>query len=251
MHLEKSKLIRLVLCLLILGCPCFGALAFDAASSGTPSTGSAVTWTHTVSGSNTICIVGIAYKYSAATSISSVTVGGSAATHVAGADADNGVNSKSEIWISFCPAGVNSITVTPGANITSLIPGVISLTGAAQSGQPDNSANTNSSASVTSISKAITVNTANSWIVDTLRVGSSPTSVTPGGGATTRWNASEGANDQGFSSTNGPMAAGSQTDSWSWTNATSGVALSIVSVAPASGSAACGRPIALTGVGCR
>jgi hypothetical protein len=84
------------------------------------------------------------------------------------------------------------------------------------------------------------------WVVDVLRIGSSPTLVTTLGvaPAQTERASALGANTQLWASAEGPVTPpGAYSDGWTWTSVTANAALSVAVFKPLSGLADAGMPL--------
>ena len=111
------------------------AIAVDNTSNGTDSNSSELTVAHTVTSiaGGGILVVTIQVTDSSDTDrvISTVTHNGETCTHLSGADADDGVEARTEIWYRENPTtgGTPNIVVTAADKCTDLTLGAISLTG--------------------------------------------------------------------------------------------------------------------------
>lgn len=161
-------------------------IAFDTAGSvvqNTTATG--FTWSHTVSGSNRVLIVGVSIRNKQGETVSNVTYAGTPLTFVAARD--NETSARIEIWQLVAPAvGTDNVVVTMSAP-AKIIGGAISLTGVDQTTPIAGSA----FAAGSSKSPSLTLNAVptKNWVVDALAFRSSGTSTptaTPGGGQVQR-----------------------------------------------------------------
>lgn len=202
--------------------PYLFAIAFDVANAQANTTTSPKTYSHTVTGSNNIILIGnqnvpgttdlntaVTYNAVSATFLNYVTQG-------AGCNAD--------LWQLTGPAtGANTVSVTFTSTNLDVISA--SYSGAKQSGQPD-ATNTTTQASGTSITTTVTTVAANCWIVG--RASNGSTAPTAGTGATARAN-NAGAGGLWIDS-NGPLSAGA--NSLSVTGVSTGMVLNLASIAP-------------------
>lgn len=211
-------------------------LAFDnSTNSFSYPPASSFSWSHTCTGTNLILIVGVSYIDTAGTpaSVSSITYNSVGLTKVR---RDVGLNSNfSEIWILVAPAtGSHTILVTlTSAPTIALGGGADSLTGAAQSGQPDASNGATSSSGQPSV--IVTTVTNKDWILDTVTDNADDHSaVSPSGSQVARWAIelpSSGTNRGSYGSTLGPVTPAGAT-TMAWTGVTSAWVQSGVAIAP-------------------
>lgn len=144
------------------------AIAFDNSSIGTGS-GTTVTFSHTVAGSNTILFVGVCSRNTgfvqSADVVTGVTYNGVAMTQITKVNVQ--VYEYIYLFYLLAPAaGTNSIIVSRGAPVSggiNLIGLSSSYTGVQQSGQPDSS-NTNGTGGFTT-SVGLTTVANNCWVV--------------------------------------------------------------------------------------
>ncbi len=181
------------------------AIAFDNVTKSVFTT----TFNHTVTGSDTILLVGISISDSnpARRFVGGVTYNGVAMTEIN--HADSGGSIYAGLWILVNPAtGSNSVAVSATCDYISI--GAISLTGARQSTQPDNSgiATANSSGP----SKAITPVASNTWIVSVL---GAQAIITTTGTQTEKWNDNNSGTRNGAGGVQGPLAIASTNSTWS------------------------------------
>ena len=209
------------------------AIAFDNANSSKVTGASSITFSKTNTGSNLILAVGVAITDAtlADRTVSGITYNAVALTKIRSDDDTTAPAGRSEMWYLVNPAtGANNVVVTMGGTNTVLAAGAISLTGAAQTGQPD--ANNGAVGANNTPTVNVTTVADNSWVVDVIRV-VTPTVSTAGAGQTERWeqNASDDDN-HAAGSTEGPKTpAGSVT--MSWTTEYKSWAISAASFSPA------------------
>lgn len=141
------------------------ALAFDASAVGhlAASGGASLTFSHTCTGSNLILFVGFGVE-SATDVVTGVTYNNVAMTQVPNSPQANGVpNEFTYLFYLINPAtGANNVVISlsaqPQVNAVSA-----SYTGAAQSGQPDNS--NKKTVNATSVNNSLTTVADNCWVV--------------------------------------------------------------------------------------
>jgi len=181
------------------------AIAFDAVSDGSGATsGDKFSITHTASGSNRIAIIGIAIHDSndANRPVVAVTYDSESCTKIDSEDTGSGTSERAELWYIVDPNTTSGATVeveTTGSCANVSI-GCITLTGVAQSGQPDayNSANgssDDSEASVTTVADQC-------WVVDAMA--SEPNITSEDEDGTLRWEEEPETYRTGAGATSGP-----------------------------------------------
>ena len=228
------------------------AIAFDATSSITWNTAipTSKTWSHTCTGSDLVLIVGIAHEDTtdADRGCSGITYNGVALTKIR-TDDNLGDNITSELWYLLGPAtGANNIVATFNGGVDDGDCMAISLTGVAQSGQPD-AQNGATASNVTSISVDVTTVADNCWVVDAFIRGDGTTGNTVGAGQTARVNETFSLAGAGMSHEGPKTPAGVVT--MSWTRNTSGSpdwAISAASFKPVAAAAGT-YPGMMTGTG--
>lgn len=123
-----------VIVILALAGPSWAAITFDSASSGEGTTSES--YSHTIASDANIIIICNAVRRSsggAAQPASAVTVGGDAATLLAGVTSSNNVM-RAELWYKLAPlTGARTIAVTQDATTTYSVVGSMSFKGVAQS----------------------------------------------------------------------------------------------------------------------
>lgn len=157
-------------------------IAFDTGGSVVQnSTAPSFTWSHTVSGSNRILVVGVSIRNQQNETASSVTYAGTPLTFVGARS--NETSARVEIWyMKAPPTGANNVVVTLSAP-AKIVGGAISLTGVDQTTPIAVSAFTAGS----STKPTLTLNdvATSAWVIDVLAFRSTGTSgptATPGGG---------------------------------------------------------------------
>lgn len=223
------------------------AIAFDAKAESSV-TSTSLTYSHTCTGSNLILWVGVVTYGNALDHVTGVTYNGVAMTRTT-----NGFNNNSAsgpaVYLYYLvnpSTGANNVVIS--VDSSRLIIGLsASYTGAAQSGQPDNSA-TNQTASGTSLSVSLTTVADNCWLVGMMDVNNG-TALTAGANTTLRQqDTTSGQNSNGLFDSNGAKTpAGSYSLACSWTSAQR-AAMCIASFSPA-GAAATTHSLPLLGVG--
>ncbi|RJQ29696.1 hypothetical protein C4571_00995 [Candidatus Parcubacteria bacterium] len=217
---------------LFIGVPgSLAAIAFDASSTASWSSGSSFSWSHTIMGSNPLLVVGTCDALAGA-SVSSVTwsLGSLSLTKIR---TDTDV-SESQLW--RVPVGTSTGAGTVTVNLDATPSGgtgkavAVSLTGVNQISPDDANNGTSTPGSVSSLSQSITTTVHNAAIVDHLCIGSGVT-ITMG----TQTNRVKRHNDgqEAVSTVIPKTLAGSQTMDWSWSGGTRRGGLSIASFKPA------------------
>ncbi|MFQ5858700.1 MAG: hypothetical protein ACE5LU_24120 [Anaerolineae bacterium] len=157
-------------------------IAFDAAGSVVQnSTAASFTWSHTVSGSNRMLVVGVSIRNQQNETVSGVTYAGTPLTFVG--TRSNETSARIEIWQLVAPAvGTDNVVVTLSAP-AKIIGGAISLTGVDQTTPIAASAFTAGSSTNPTINLSNVATSA--WVIDAMAFRSTGTSgptATPGGG---------------------------------------------------------------------
>lgn len=217
------------------------AIAFDVATNSGSKTASPLSWSHTTgAGSNLLLVIGVGLRMTEGTVVSGITISPNdgTVTNIAGATADEGTFHRTELWyvVGIQPNTTYTIEVTLSGAFTEAVCTSISLTGCAQSGQPDASAATFSSGAAT-LSQAIVTVANNAWVTDILTVRAGSSNFAPSGTSPTQTERTgfDGTDTDSHASTAGPVTpAASYTDGWTWTQS-GRCALSIASFAPAGG----------------
>jgi len=215
-----------------------GAILASATSTSSCINCASLTFAHTVSGSNTLLVVGagLVDVNIGAKVITGVTYNSVALTKVR-ADEYEGtdVTVNGEIWYLIAPAdGSNNIVFSFTNGTDSFLGGGLTITGAKQSGQPDAHVGTTGANSTTATDDITTV-ADNSIIFDNLVHSEDSNGTTAGAGQTKQWDIKRGTfNDAHSASVETATTAGAYTMSWSELDSNGqGHALSLVSFAPA------------------
>lgn len=139
------------------------AIAYSATTSGSGS-GTSVTYSHTVSGSDTILFVSAFAPYPSTGSTTGVTYAGVAMTKV---DSNKPqANWDYSLWYLVNPAaGANNVVCTSSTSVSGsfYMSMAVSYTGASQTGQPDASGKANGSS--TTLNQSVTTVADNSWVI--------------------------------------------------------------------------------------
>ena len=141
------------------------AIAFDSATRATTGTGTSLTFSHTVSGSNRILVVGVADNdATTGDTITGVTYNGVAMSRISGGYGTNTDGGTVFLYYLVAPAtGTHNVVVSCSSS-HSLSALAASYTGAAQTGQPDANTAQSTSAS-TSINISLTSVADKCWAV--------------------------------------------------------------------------------------
>lgn len=199
------------------------AIAFDAVSSGADNPTTALTYSHTCTGSNLILITYV-WVEDGADIVTGITYNSVAMTRVDTIQHSGGAK-RSYMYYLLNPAtGAHNVVVSTSAgdNVHSIS---ASYTGAKQSGQPDSS-NKTAQASGATLTLSTTVVASNCWLVS--GVGDSNGSAASTG-TTER---TSGAGVANIGDSNGVVGTGSQSMVWSPGNSGTEEAGIIVSIAP-------------------
>lgn len=136
------------------------AIAFDAANQGkATATNATVTYTHTITGTNTILLVGI-YNQNAG-GLTTVTIGGNNMTLI---DSQSDGNVSIAYLYYYIGAVTGTLTVTRGTTTNTLYVQSASYTGAKQSAQPDASTKGQNISGTSTMTGTLTVVANNSWL---------------------------------------------------------------------------------------
>jgi hypothetical protein len=158
-------------------------IAFDAATDGGNNGGgsNSLSFAHTCTGSDRILFVGIAGDVApfGADDITGVTYNGVAMEFVGKRFADELVSRGTYLYQLEAPASGSNNVVVSSTSAHYLLAGAVSYTGAAQSGQPDNSTTNLSADTATSLTTSLTTVADNCW---TALVINEATSGAPGAG---------------------------------------------------------------------
>lgn len=156
-----KRLLAVLLVLLAAVTPASAAIAFDAASTATLSTGTSLSWNHTTAGSDRLLVVGV--FGSSSDQLTGITYNSVAMTFC------GKVQVPGDRWIYFYflvgPAtGSNQITASWSASQDANSGIAASYTGVSATGQPD-SCDANGATGNGNVSPTTTVVTANSWVI--------------------------------------------------------------------------------------
>jgi len=234
----KGRSLLALMVLLLAVSPAWGQIAFDATSnSGAQGSTNPVTWSHTVSGSDTLLAVHIAQRGSGFPAAGGVTYNGVSLTS---AQQDGPISFiHSSIWYLANPAtGTNTVSVTFPSAPTRSVSGAVSLTGVDQSSPLD--ANNGSTGTGTTASVAVTTVADNAWVIGGVGVRTAASeTITVGAGETQDWNVLDTANGLragGSHTTAAVTPAGAHTMDWT-ISASLAWAISAASFKPAAGAA--------------
>jgi len=210
--------------------PAHGSIALDATSnSGLKSSVSSYSWSHTCSGADRLLVFGQSYNDGVSYySITNLTYNGVSLTQAQSNEGGDslGIFLGACVYFLIAPdTGSHTVSVTLNAVVYKVKGGVVSYTGAKQSGQPD--AHAGASGNSATISVNVTTVLDNCWVFDAAEGSHAITC-----GNTQRWNVTQaGGYCGGGADTNGPKTpAGSQT--MSWTQSTGYWCISAASFAP-------------------
>ncbi len=154
------KTLALLLCFLLMASPVWAAITYDATSGQSGEGTTSATHNVTVAAGSNIMIVCVAVRDSAGAvaSVSSVTVGGAAATFLVG-QSNSGSVVRVEMWYKLAPAtGTVSVVATGGAGTDFMVTGGLAFSGVAQSSTfntPASLQNSGTTVNVTSIASAV------------------------------------------------------------------------------------------------
>lgn len=190
------------------------AIAFDAASSNSGTTGTTLVWSHTCTGSNLVLVVGSEYLSLAdASNITGITYGAQSLTFIRKNRTDAG-NVNTELWYLIAPlTGPHDVTITWDVAPGGQEGGAVSLRGAKQSGQPD-AHNGVSQGSSAAPSVSVTTVADQCWLVDSMGWFGSTTTAAADAPQVERWNIPNISSRGGAGSTKGPVGIGATTMSW-------------------------------------
>lgn len=142
------------------------AVAYDATSKGTVGAGnSTLTFSHTITGANTILMVGVCLVQTNGAAISSATFNGVSMTAVYNY-APSGTRSLAYFYLINPAGGAHNIVVTLTGNTDIAFGAVgVSYNGVSQAAFPDSNNKVDSSAAVSSLSVSTTTVANNAWLV--------------------------------------------------------------------------------------
>jgi hypothetical protein len=224
------------------------ALAFDAVSlsnSNWTTTVSSVSWSHTFGATGNRIILIAIYTYSSALrTVSSVDVGGTAATRVDSITATlESANQCLELWyLDGSSSGSKTITVTLSGTTDFVKAQAVSYSGKTASGIAASAKTQNTSASTSSPTNNVNVPYSDCWLVGA-GYSRSPNAPTAGAGTTARSAVGQG---QIVGDSNGVVGTGNQTLAYSTTDSNKwpGVITAAISEANAGGAASVARSLA-------
>lgn len=202
------------------------AITADAATSASTAAATATTlsWSHTVSGSDRILIVGVSVNGN--TAVSTVTFAGTALTNIASANQGSSVSVS--LWYLVNPAaGTGTVTVTTSGSAR-FVAGAVSYTGVNQSSPLGTAVTDKGSASSASLT---TTSVANDLVVDLLahRGDLTTNPITPGAGQTARWNTRTTMDSATTGVTGGASekAGAAVTMTWTWPTSRAWAAIAV------------------------
>lgn len=138
------------------------AIALDTSNAGTSGTATSINWNHTVTGANTLVVIGVRSTSHPTDNVTSATCGGAAMTQAVAIAGDDFLRRCNSIWFKLGAApGVNNIVVngTPSDFISGMS---ASYTGVKQTAQPD--ATQTAIAGSSPVTGIITTVANNSWV---------------------------------------------------------------------------------------
>jgi hypothetical protein len=195
-------------------------IEFDFASSATTAVGqqTSLGWSHTVSGSNRILIVGVGIRKSSgsASSVSSITYNGVSLTKINHVQDSAGAGSRTELWYLLNPdTGTHYVNVTMGA-AKPFAAGAISFKGVHQASPLGSEAASTGSGTTASVSVSSSIGElvvdAVTSADDTLPI---PT-LTAGSGQTGHWSEELNSGSGHLGRTGGSQEAGAASVTMSW-----------------------------------
>jgi len=202
-----------ILLLLLLTRVAFGAIALDTAASNGSAGASPITWTHTVSGSNTILFVGLSMR-DRTTTISAVTFNSVAMTFLDSSIQSGQAHQSHLYYLTNPDAGAHTISISTSSSITRTGCS-ISFTGVNQSAPLGTQQKNSGDFTTTTVDVS---SAAGELVMDFIGVGGvTGLALTQGGGQTKQVEQAQGTTETGSISTE--AGAGTVTMSWSWTGA--------------------------------
>lgn len=230
--------------------PYLFAIAFDTASTGAyQSAATALTWNHTVSGSNTFMAAGL-YHQLANTNINAKTYAGVTLNQAQFNDGSSGAFATLILYYLVAPTtGTNAFNFTATTTSGEAYMGFgSSFSGAKQTGQPDSSNKDYTSSGISTITVNTTVVESDCWLVGIFDCGGADTTMAAGAGTTARYAPAGGYNVL-WGDSNGTVGTGSQGLTGQRGSGTSGMQGSVLSVAPVAAAAtASGSTLLMMGV---
>lgn len=226
--------VLLALLFVLVSAPAWAALAVDAVSSSACGACTSLSWSHTVSGSETVLVIGFSGYDTTPDVVTGVTYNGVAMTLIPSSSGTNGGHTVAFYGLIAPTTGTNTVVVSASGTMTDLGAGAVSFTGAHQT-TPFGTANT---ATGSSTAPSVNVSSAaDEIVVDTLSIIHNGT-LTVDGSQTQRWNAIGGF---GFIKYGGSTETGAASTPMSWSNSTSqDWAISAVPVKPSGAAGASG-----------
>ncbi len=202
-------------------------IAYDTGTSGSNNGASSLTVSHTAASGNNIAVAYV-WNQQVTDTITGVTYNGSTMTKVDAANTGTGTYASCFILPNVDTGTNDNVVASRSNSINAINMVVVTYTGAAQTGQPDNHT-TSSTAAATSLAGTLITVADNSWLLMGGRWGHGG-GVTAGANTTLRVD-SAGADVYAFDS-NGPISpAGSATVNSSWSG-TDGADACVISIAP-------------------
>lgn len=217
--------------------PYLFAIAFDTASEGAyQSAATALTWNHTVSGSNTFMAAGILHQL-ANTNINAKTYNSVTMTQAQFNDGSLGAFATLVLYYLVAPTtGTNAFNFTATTTSGEAYMGFgSSFSGAKQTGQPDSSNKDYTASGISTITVNTTVVASDCWLVGIFDCGGADTTMAAGAGTTARYAPSGGYNVL-WGDSNGTVSTGSQGLTGQRGSGTSGMQGSVLSIAPVAAS---------------
>jgi hypothetical protein len=160
------------------------AIAFNAATSASNSASATLTFAHTVSGSNTMLLVGFIANKATVPAVSSVTYNGVAMTATSASPLTVSATVKNHLYYLVNPTtGANNVVITFASAPDGIAANALSYTGAKQTGQPDSQMSTASTGATATLTTTTVAN--GSWLVGVFRNDSTGNG-TAGGSTTQR-----------------------------------------------------------------
>lgn len=221
MWLRALAFVALSLC----AAPSWGALAIDAASSAGCGACTSLSWSHTVSGTNRLLVVGPS-GYDTSDTVTGVTYNSVAMTVVPSSSTSTGNHTVSQYGLIAPATGTNTVLVSVTGQMTDIGAGAVSFTDAHQTTPFGTAATATGSSTTPSVNVS---SAADQIVMDTLNIIHNGT-LTVDGSQTQRW---QGIGGFGFIKYAGSTEAGAGTTTMSWSNSTSQVwAIAAVPVKP-------------------
>jgi hypothetical protein len=201
-------------------------IAFDGVSNSGAQTVASFAWSHTIANNASgLVVVGAEIRGDATGAVIGVsaTYADLPVTQIR-IDRNGQSTDGAVTWLGYLvapPQGVAQVKITLTGTFDQAIGMAISLTGVDPSNQPEASNGLTCSGTCTSLDTSLSGLTAGSWMVDVIRLGSSPINVGPTGSNPTQTERTGATtpNTQLRASAEGPLTAdGGYVEGWSWTN---------------------------------